>query len=92
MAPKDVKKSDVPYMIFLQFCKQIREPKYKIGQQVKKRKIETFHRGYRNQFTEEVFTITALQSLNPPTYTAQDANNQLIQAKFYESELTLFET
>ena len=68
LAPKDVEKSDVPYLISLQTCNQIREPKYKIGQQVRiKRKIETFHRGYRIQFTDEVFTITALQSLNSPT-------------------------
>ena len=92
LAPKNVEKSDVPYLIPLQTCNQIREPKYKIGQQVRiKRKIETFHRGFRIQFTDEVFTITALQSLNPPTYTIKDANNQLIQGKFFESELTLFE-
>ena len=92
LSPKDVEKSDVPYLIALQCCNQIREPKYKIGQQVRiKRKIETFHRGYRIQFTDEVFTITAVPSLNPPTYTIKDANNQLIQGKFYESELTLYE-
>ena len=91
LAPKDVEKSDVPYLISLQTSNQIREPKYKIGQQVKiKRKIETFHRGYCIQFTEEVFTITAIQTLNLPTYTIKDASNQLIQGKFYESELTLF--
>ena len=91
LAPKDVEKSDVPYLISLQTSNQIREPKHKIGQQVRiKRKIETFHRGYRIQFTEEVFTITAIQTLNPPTYTIKDASNQLIQGKFYESELTSF--
>ena len=92
LAPKDVEKSDVPYLISLQTCNQFREPKYKIGQRVRiKRKIETFHRGYRIQFTDEVFTITALQSLNPPTYTIKDANNQLIQGNSFEPELTLFE-
>ena len=92
LAPKDVEKSDVSYLISLQTCNQIREPKYKIGQQVRiKRKIETFHRGYRIQFTNEFFTITAVQSLNSPTYTIRDTINQLIQGKFFESELTLFE-
>ena len=44
LASKDVEKSDVPYLISLQTCNQIREPKYKIGQQVRrKRKFETFH-------------------------------------------------
>ena len=92
LAPKNVEKSDVPYLISLQTSNQIREPKYKIGQQVRiKRKIETFHRGYCFQFTEEVLTITAIQTLNPPTHTIKDASNQLIQGKFYEFELTLFQ-
>ena len=91
-APKDVHRSDVPYLISLQSCIQIRRRKFKTGQQVRiKRKIQTFHRGYRIQFTEEVFTIATVQKLNPPTYTTKDANNQLIQGKFYEAELTRFE-
>ena len=32
-APKDVGKNDVPYLISLQCCNQIRQPKYKMGQQ-----------------------------------------------------------
>ena len=92
LVPKDVEKSGVPYLISLQTSNQIREPKYKIGQQVRiVRKIATFHRGYGIQFTEEVSTIRAIQTLNPPTYTIKDASNQLIQGKFYESELTLFQ-
>ena len=91
LAPKDIEKTDMPYLISLQFSNQCQEPKYKIGQQVRvKRKIETFLRGYRSQFTEEVFTNTAIQTLNPPTYIIKDANNQLIQGKFCESELILF--
>ena len=92
LAPNDVEKNDVPHLISLQTSNQIREPKYKIGQQVRiKRKIELFHRSYCIQFTEEVFTITAMQTLNPPTYTIKDASNQLIQGKVYEFELTLFQ-
>ena len=56
-----------------------------------KRKIETFHLDYRIQFTEEVFTIAAVQTRKPPTYTIKDANNQLTQGKFYAAELTPFE-
>ena len=63
-----------------------------MGQQLRiKRKIETFHRGYRVQFTEEVFAIAAVQTRNPPTHTNKDANSQLIQGKFYEAQLTSFE-
>ena len=93
LAPKDVEESDISHLIFLQTPKEIREHKYKIGQQVGiQRKIETFHRGFhRIQLTEEVFTITAIQTLNPRPYTIKDASNQLIQGKFHESELTLFQ-
>lgn len=92
LAPKDVRKSDVPYLISLQNSNPTCLPKFQTGQQVRiKRKIETFHRGYRIQFTEEIFTIVAVKTLNPPTYSIKDANNQLIQGKFYESELTRFE-
>ena len=82
-------KNDVIYLISLQNCHRIRQHQLKIGQQVKiKQKNESIHRGYRIQFTEEVFTITTVQTFNPPTYTIEDANNQLIQSKFYEAELT----
>ena len=71
---------------------RIRQTKLKTGQQVRiQQKIETFHRGYLIQFTEEVFTIATVQTLNPPTYTIKDANNQLIEGKFYKAELTRFE-
>ena len=92
LAPKDVGKIDVPYLISLQCCNQVRLPKYKMGRQVRiRRKIETFRRGYRIQFAEEVFTIAAVQTRNSPTYTIKDVNNPLIQGNFYEAELTPFE-
>ena len=92
LATKEVRKCDVPYLISLQNTNTPLRPKFHIGQQVRiKRKIETFPRGYRIQFTEEVFTIATVQTLNPPTYTIKDANNQLILGQFYESELTRFE-
>ena len=69
-----------------------KKPKFKLGQHVRIwRKIDLFHRGYRIQFTEEVFQIAAVETLNPPTYSLRDCNNQLIQGKFYESELVQFE-
>ena len=65
---------------------------FHIVQQMRiKRKSETFHRWYRIQSTEEVFTIAAVQTLNPPTDTIRDANTQLFLGKFHESELTRFE-
>ena len=72
LAPKDVEKTDVLYLISLQTSRQIREPKCKIGQQARiKREIGTIHRGYRIQFKEEGFTFTAIQTLNPREYTVK---------------------
>ena len=83
LAPKDVHENDVPYLISLQKCNRIRQPKIKTGQQFRiKRKIDTFQRSYRIQFTEEVFSIATVQTLYPPTYTIKEAKNQLIQGKF----------
>ena len=85
-------KIDVPYLISLQNCNRIRQPKSETGQQVLiKQKSDTFHQGYRLQLTEEVFTIATGQTLNRPTYTIKNANNQFIQGKFYEADLTRFE-
>ena len=91
LAPQAVRQCDVPCVISLQNSIAPRRPKFQAGQKVRiKRKIETFHRGYRIQFTKELFTITAIQTLTP-TYTIEDTNNQLILGKFNESELTKFD-
>ena len=92
LAPKDVHKDDVPHLISLQNCNRNRQPKLQTGQKVRmKRNNQTFHRGYRIQLTQKVFTIATMQAMNPPTKTRKDANNQLIQGKFYEAELTCLE-
>ena len=91
LAPNQVKKSDESFLVSLQNCNAIKKPKFKLGQHVRiRRKIDLFHRGYRIQFTE-VFQTAAVETLNPPTHSLRDCNNQLIQGKFYESERVQFE-
>ena len=92
LAPNQVKKTDEASLITLQNCNTLQKPKFKVGQHVRiRRKIDLFHRGYRIQFTEEVFQIVAIETLNPPTYALKDSNEQLIRGKFYENELVRFE-
>ena len=92
LAPNQVKKSDESLLVSLQNCNVIKKPKFKLRQHVRiRRRIDLFHRGYRIQFTEKVFQIAAVETLNPPTYSLTDCSNQLIQGKFYESELVQFE-
>ena len=92
LAPNQVKKSDESFLVSLRNCNAIKKPKFKLGQHVRiGRKLDLFHRGCRIQFTGEVFQIAAVETLNPPTYSLRDCNIQLIQGKFYESDLVQFE-
>ena len=69
LAPNQVKNSDESFLVSLQNCNAIKKPKFKLGENVRiRRKIDLFHRGYRIQFTEDVFQIAAVEPLNPPTY------------------------
>ena len=93
LASIDVSQKDVPYLI--SFCNTVppQRPKFKVGDRVRSRKkTETFHRGYRIQFTEELLTISHISTKNPPTYVDKDVNDENIQGKFHEPELLKFVT
>ena len=93
LAPIAVFQKDVPYLLGL--CNSVppRQPKFKVGDRVRiPKKIETFHRGYRIQFTEELFTTSHIPTENRPTYVVKDVNDEIIQGKFYEPELVKFLT
>ena len=91
LAPKTVSQKDVPNLVSLCNTVPPQRPKFKVGDRVRiRRKIETFHRGYRIQFTEELFTISHIPTKNAPTYDVKDVNDEIIQGKFYESELVKF--
>ena len=91
LAPITVSQKDVPYLVSLCNTVPPQQPKFKVGDRVHiRKKIETFHRGYRIQFTEELFTISHIVTKNPPTYVVKDVNDEIIQGKFYEPELVKF--
>ena len=91
LATVSVSQKDVNYLVSLCHTNAQKKPKFKIGHQVRiRRKIDTFHRGYKIQFTEELFTIAAIPTNNPPTYIVRDCDGELIQGKFYEPELVRF--
>ena len=79
----------------MSFCNTVlpQRPKLKVGERVRIRmKIETFHPGYRRQLTEELFTLSQIPTTNPHTYVVKDVNNEIIQGKFYKTELFKFVT
>ena len=65
------------------------KPKFKIGNKVRisKYKRKVIDKGYTPNWTEEIFLIDKIQSINPITYRLKDLNNEEIQGSFYEPEL-----
>ena len=64
------------------------KPKFSIGDTVRiNKKKKTFEKGYTPRWTEEVFTITAVQRTSPVTYKIGDYNGDDIRGTFYEPEL-----
>ena len=66
------------------------KPKFYIGDLVRiMNNEETIGKGYKQVFTDEVFKIASIPTLHPPTYSLFDANKEVIQGKFYRTELQL---
>ena len=65
------------------------KPKFKVGDKVRisKYKRNVFDKGYKPNWTEEVFIVDKIQCSNPITYKLKDLNNEEIQGSFYEPEL-----
>ena len=91
LAPSKVTKKDVTHLVSLANSaateSQI-QPKFSAGDFVRIAKKDLpFRKGYKQNFTDEVFEIETIKTVNPPTYTLVDANNEIIQGKFYQPEL-----
>ena len=62
--------------------------KFHVGDKVRiVRKKGTFEKGFTPNWTEEVFTITAVKATKPPTYTIEDTLGEPVQGTFYEQVL-----
>ena len=56
---------------------------FKIGDRVQISKCDLpFRKGYKPQFTREVFEIVAIATRKPPLYTIKDEQGEVIQGKF----------
>ena len=61
---------------------------FKIGDKVRISKFKKkFEKGYTPNWTEEIFTIYAINMTNPVTYLIKDLNNNAIKGSFYKQEL-----
>ena len=91
LAPNKVTKKDVPRLVSLTAqTSTTQKPKFYVGDFVRiVKKDKAFRKSYKQTFTDEVFEITGIPTLNPPTYSLVDAVNEPIQGKFYQPEIQL---
>ena len=92
LAPNKVSKKHVPLLRSLaaeKSAKLVKKPRFEVGDTVRIAKQDLpFKKGYKQNFTDEIFTIRRIATFNPPTYNLTDADGETIQGKFYEPELT----
>ena len=88
LAPNKVFKKHEPFLISLAIYTKKYKPKYKEGDLVRIAKPdEKFGKGYKENYTNNVYTIFKIATVSPTTYNLIDADNVIIHGKFYEPEL-----
>ena len=88
MRPSTVKNCDFMSIIYSKPLREFKKPTFKVGDRVRISKYNSpFRKGYKPQFTREVFEIVAIATRKPPTYTNKDEQGEVIQGKFYQKEL-----
>ena len=88
MRPNTVKNCDFMSILYSKLSREFKKPIFKIGDRVRTSKYDLpFRKGYKPQFTREVFEIVGIATRKPPTYTIKDEQDEIIQGKFYQKEL-----
>lgn len=92
MKPADVSVDDVDKLRDLQH-KRKKPPKgrmdVKVGDKVRISKVKSvFEKGYLANWTEEIFTVTSINTkYRPTTYKLKDYNGEIIEGSFYRHEI-----
>ena len=82
---KNVKDSDFFSILYSKPLREFRKPKFKVGDRVRTSKYDLpFTKGYKPQFSKQVFQIVAFSSKKPPTYTIKDEQDEIIRGIFYQ--------
>ena len=88
LVPRNVKNSDLLSILYSKTVREVRKPKFKIGDRVRISKYHLpFRKGYKPQFTQEVFQVVAISSGKPPTYSIKDEQDEIIRGIFHQKEL-----
>ena len=85
---KNVKNSDFLSILYSKPQREVKKPKFKVGDRVRISKYDLpFRKCYKPQFTKEVFGILAISSKKPATHTIKDEQDEIIRGKFYQKKL-----
>ena len=88
MRPSTVKNYDFMSILYSTLLREFKKPTFKIGDRVRISKYDLpSGKGYKPQFTREVFENVAIATRKPPTYTIKDEQGEVIQGNFYQKEL-----
>ena len=88
MRPNTVKNCDFMSILYSKPLREFKKPTFKIGDRVRISKYDLpFRKGYKPQFTREVFEIVAIATKKTQIYTIKDEHGEIIQCKFYQKEL-----
>ena len=83
-----VKNCDFMSVFYSKPLREFKKPTFKNvknGDRVRISKYDfPFRKGYKPQFTREVFGIVADATRKPPTYTIKDEQGEVVQGKFYQ--------
>ena len=83
-----VKSCDPMSILYSKPLRDYKKPVFKNGDRVQISMYDLpFRKGYKPQFTREVFDIVAIATRKPTTYTIIDEQGEVIQGKFYQKEL-----
>ena len=83
--PKDVSDS-----VLVEYAEESnkKDPKFRVGDNVRISKYENiFAKGYKPNWSEEVFVVSKIQNTVPSTYLINNLNGEEIKSSFYEKTL-----
>ena len=87
MKPNHFRNSDFMSIIYSKPLRENKRPKLGNGDRVLICKYDlSFRKGYKPQFTQDIFEIVAFATKKLPTYTIKD-DQEVIRGKLYEKEL-----
>ena len=87
-SPRDVKNTDFLSTLYNKPLTRYKKLKFKVGDRVRISKNDIpFRKGYKPQFTDEIFEISAVSTKKPPTNIIKDLDKDEILGNFYEKEL-----